>query len=79
MRGTVDSQLIEIIGRNRLINELLRGGLEVATPLRDRGIDLIAYHYFGVIAVRRRGSGRECGTGPRRVWGLGCRSGRPGR
>ena len=39
----MDSQLIEIIGRNRLINELLRGGLEVATPLRDRGIDLIAY------------------------------------
>jgi len=38
-----------------------------------------SYHYFGVIAVRRRGSGRECGTGPRRVWGLGCRSGRPGR
>ena len=39
----MDGQLIEIIGRNRLVNELLRAGLEVATPLRDRGIDLIAY------------------------------------
>ena len=63
MRGTVDSQLIEIIGRNRLINELLRGGLEVATPLRDRGIDLIAYHYFGVIAVRRGGADASAALG----------------
>jgi predicted methyltransferase MtxX (methanogen marker protein 4) len=39
----MDSQTVEIIGRNRLVNELLAAGLEVATPLRDRGIDLIAY------------------------------------
>lgn len=38
-----DTQLVEIIGRNRLINELLVAGIEVAQPLRDRGIDLIAY------------------------------------
>ena len=35
--------MIEIMGRNRLIDELLRAGLEVALPMRDRGIDLIAY------------------------------------
>lgn len=39
----MDTQTLEIIGRNRLVNELLQAGLEIATPLRDRGIDLIAY------------------------------------
>lgn len=27
----------------RLVNDLLRSGVEVATPVRDRGVDLIAY------------------------------------
>jgi hypothetical protein len=39
----LDTQVIELIGRNRLGSELLRDGLEVAVPARDRGIDLIAY------------------------------------
>ncbi len=39
----LDSQVVEIIGRNRLVNELLHAGVEVAMPARDRGIDLIAY------------------------------------
>jgi len=39
----MDSKLVELIGRNFLTAELLRAGLEVATPVRDRGIDLIAY------------------------------------
>ncbi len=39
----MDSQVVELLGRNRLIDELLRSGLEVALPIRDRGIDLIAY------------------------------------
>src|SRR5690348_6901400 len=44
MKGLLmDTQTIEIIGRNRLVNELLAAGLEVALPLRDHGIDLIAY------------------------------------
>lgn len=38
-----DSQKVELLGRNRLIDELLRDNLEVALPVRDRGIDLIAY------------------------------------
>jgi hypothetical protein len=39
----LDTQITEILGRNRLVDELLRAGLEVAFPARDRGIDLIAY------------------------------------
>jgi hypothetical protein len=39
----MDSKLVELIGRNFLTAELLKAGLEVATPARDRGIDLIAY------------------------------------
>jgi len=35
--------VVELLGRNRLIEELLLAGLEVALPLRDRGSDLIAY------------------------------------
>jgi hypothetical protein len=39
----MDTQVIELLGRNRLISELLRARLEVAVPERDRGVDLIAY------------------------------------
>mgnify|MGYP001302917790 CR=1 FL=1 len=39
----MDTQIIELLGRNRLIDELLMAGLEVAAPMRDRGVDLIAY------------------------------------
>jgi hypothetical protein len=38
-----DPQVVELLGRNLLVTELLRAGLEVALPIRDRGIDLIAY------------------------------------
>jgi hypothetical protein len=39
----LDTQVVELLGRQRLIGELLRDGLEVASPARDRGIDLLAY------------------------------------
>jgi hypothetical protein len=39
----LDTQVVELLGRQRLLSELLRDGLEVASPARDRGIDLIAY------------------------------------
>lgn len=39
----MDSRLVELAGRNWLISELLKAGLEVARPERDRGIDLIVY------------------------------------
>jgi hypothetical protein len=37
----LDSQQVEIIGRNWLVNELVHAGYEIAIPLRDAGVDLI--------------------------------------
>jgi len=39
----LDTQVVELLGRQRLIAELVRDDLEVALPVRDRGVDLIAY------------------------------------
>ncbi|MBI4464021.1 MAG: hypothetical protein HY647_04890 [Acidobacteria bacterium] len=39
----VDTQLVELAGRNWLASQLQQAGIEVARPERDRGIDLIAY------------------------------------
>jgi len=39
----LDSQVTELLGRSRLIDQMLRAGVEVAIPMRDRGVDLIAY------------------------------------
>lgn len=39
----LDTQLVELAGRNWLASQLQRIGIEVARPERDRGIDLIAY------------------------------------
>ena len=39
----MDSQTVEIVGRNYLVSVLVSDGLEVARPERDRGVDLIAY------------------------------------
>ena len=45
--SSMDTQVVELLGRNRLTSELLRAGLEVAIPVRDRGVDLIAYINIG--------------------------------
>ena len=47
-----DTQVVELLGRQRLIAELLRDGLEVALPVRDRGIDLVAYADLGQQVTR---------------------------
>jgi hypothetical protein len=39
----IDAQVVELAGRNWLVSELLRAGIEVARPERDRGVDLVAY------------------------------------
>jgi hypothetical protein len=39
---TLDPQQVEVIGRNWLINELVHAGMEVAVPIRDDGVDLLA-------------------------------------
>ena len=41
----LDTQQVEILGRNRIKAALIEAGLEVATPERDNGIDLIAYQW----------------------------------
>jgi len=38
-----DTQITELAGRHYLIAQLLAGGVEVASPVRDKGVDLIAY------------------------------------
>jgi hypothetical protein len=40
----MDAETLSVVGRNRLIEQLLQGGVDVAVPLRDNGIDLIAYN-----------------------------------
>lgn len=52
VRTAMDSQLVELVGRQRLITELLRADLEVAIPMRDRGIDLIVYADLNVASFR---------------------------
>jgi hypothetical protein len=42
-RRESDTQLTELAGRFALISQLTEDGLEVALPIRDRGVDLIAY------------------------------------
>lgn len=42
MAWDLDPQQVEIIGRNWLVGELGRAGLEVADPVRDKGVDLLA-------------------------------------
>ena len=41
----LDSQQVEILGRNLIKASLIEAGIEVATPERDNGIDLIAYRW----------------------------------
>lgn len=43
----LDKQAVGVVGKHRLVEELLRAGFEVAEPVRDRGIDLIVYSDFG--------------------------------
>lgn len=39
----MDSQTIDLLGRNRIVDELLQAGLDVALPVSPRGVDLIVY------------------------------------
>lgn len=62
----LDSQAIELLGRNRLVSELIRAGLEIAFPIRDRGIDLIVYadrsssdQEFFAIPIQMKGASKK--------------------
>lgn len=39
----MDTQQIEIVGKNLLVSACVSDGLEVAEPLRDKGIDLVVF------------------------------------
>jgi hypothetical protein len=48
----MDAQVVEVLGRHLLVDQLLRAGVEVAQPIRDRGVDLIAYRERGADHLR---------------------------
>lgn len=43
MKDTLDPQQIELLGTAHLEAMLIKRGFEIARPIRDRGIDLIAF------------------------------------
>jgi hypothetical protein len=44
MKGPNHSNIIEVLGRNHLITQLMEDDVQAAVPLWDQGIDLIAYY-----------------------------------
>ena len=48
----MDKQITEVLGRNCLVEILLREGVDVAIPVRDKGIDLMAYFCIGTQCSR---------------------------
>ncbi|MBN1885820.1 MAG: hypothetical protein JW876_09910 [Candidatus Krumholzibacteriota bacterium] len=71
----MDTQVIELLGRNRIIDELLRAGLEVALPERDRGIDPVAYadleskvDAFVARPIQMKAASRQFAMTPERWW-----------
>jgi len=61
----VDTQLIELEGRNRLIESILSAGLDVALPIRDDGVDLIVYRRKGEDVFNARPLQLKTATKPR--------------
>ena len=51
-KSTNDKQIVEVLGRNRLIEILLTEGVEVAIPVRDKRIDLVAYFWADPLRSR---------------------------
>ena len=39
----MDTQIVELLGQHHLVDQMLRAGVEIAVPVRDHGVDLIAY------------------------------------
>lgn len=66
----MDSQQIEILGRHILIDQLLQADLEVATPLRDRGVDLLCYREIDEQAGSFRALPIQLKAASRQVFGI---------
>lgn len=60
-----EGQVVEAIGEGHAIAQFLREGFEVARPVRDRGVDLVAYrdtHPFEAYPVQlKTATGRSFG------------------
>ncbi len=63
-----DTQLIELAGRHLVISQMTSDGLQVAIPVRDHGVDLVAYsdkdlsgHFLACPIQLKVGSGRRFG------------------
>lgn len=44
MKGPNHANIIEMLGRNHLITQLIEGRVHAAIPLWDQGVDLVAYY-----------------------------------
>jgi hypothetical protein len=60
-RQTLDSEGVAIVAQNRLIEQLVQAGVDVAVPARRHGFDLIAYlvprersENFGACPIRMK-------------------------
>jgi len=60
----LDTQIVELIGRHALIEEILASGLEVAIPIRDHGVDLIVFTdmatTFGAVPIQLKAATGKC-------------------
>jgi hypothetical protein len=70
MEPRLDSQLVEFLGRQQLVSELVRAGIEVAEPIRDRGVDLIAYVDKGDAVSRFGARPIQMKASSSRAWGI---------
>lgn len=81
----MDTQQVGIIGRQYVIEQLMRSGVEVSIPIRDRGIDLIAYldiNRFAAVPIQVKSASKRSFSIDRKyeqlprlvfayVWGVG--------
>lgn len=59
----LNSATVEIAGRNWLTAQLLMRGFEVATPVVDRGVDLIVFREVGQQGIRAMPLQLKCASG----------------
>ncbi|MFA4940175.1 hypothetical protein [Brevundimonas sp.] len=58
-----NSREVELAGRSWVVSRLLAHGIEVATPVVDSGIDLIAFKEAGVGGIKALPLQLKCATG----------------
>ena len=61
--SNISSATVEVAGRNWLTAQLLMRGFEVATPVVDRGVDLIVFKEVGEQGIRALPLQLKCASG----------------